>query len=575
MSTAAPANDISDAARSLGLPARPVASARHGLAAALAILALTALALTGRPPALRAQTLEASGQADVPVLGDNLDQARTRAIREAQVQSLQQAVETLVAAEWRTLYERELRRRILARLDRYLSGFRTTRSEPSADRTRYSAAVTVQFSRAPLVEDLRDLPVPVLSDPKRTLRILYEQEDPVLGDSALRQEILSLLQPRLELLNFQVTGTTALTAQQAALLQETGDAKRRTELLARQRGEAALFVSFQLGAPQASAPAARDSLMAARLFHGAQGGVMGSFDQRAAGPKAAERPREFVLAGLVSPLLMQLQPAALQPFAAFAALATQLELRVTGLSSVAEEEGFSAAFFRRSSPFAQFSLARVEQGALVYRGNIDADRRGLERDLSGRAFGDFVVRNVNWLDTVLELEVQNTARPSHHELDLFPPEGRPPGVQDVLQAFLVRGTAPDLADPLYTEHEDNGWLDRANALAFNVPVYGLVDARADSDFYVAEELTEGESVDIVWARLERTNLTPVLRLYDGQGKQVRTIVPRLYSRFNYKVPAGQHGFYLEVADRFGFIHGEAGGYLKFPYLLLVRRQSER
>jgi len=581
MNTPHPVQTVPDSSAAQSAPAAlPVPRARlrrpvPGAALALTVAALAALAGLAGAPALRAQTIETSAQADVPVLGDNLDQARTRAIREAQTQCLQQALEGLVAPEWRTLYERELRRRILSRLDRYLSGFRTTRSEPSPDRTRYTAAVSAQFSRAPLVEDLRDMPMPVLSDPQRALRILYEQDDPVLGNAALRQEVLAQLQPRLELLNFRVAGANALTAQQAGLLRETGDAKRRTELLARQRAEADLLVSFRLGAPQGATPAARDSMMEATLFHGAQGGTMGSFDQRAAGPKGAERLRDFVLAGLVGPLVLQLQPAALQSFSAFATLATQLELRVAGLRSVAEEEAFGAAFFRRSSPFAQFYLARVERNGLVYRGKLSADRRNLERDLRGRAFGDFVVRNVNWLDGTLELDMQGTTRPSHRELDLFPPEGRPGSVQDAVQAFLTRGSAPELTDPLYAEHEDNGWLDRANALAFNAPIYGLVDARADADFYVAEELAEGESVEIIWARLERTNLMPVLRLYDGQGQQVRTIVPRLYSRFTYKVPARQHGFYLEVADRFGFIRGESGGYLKFPYLLLVRRQSER
>lgn len=570
-----PASTAARAARHGRAPRPGCGLSAAAVARALTVLALMALVMSARPPVLRAQTIETSGQADVPVLGDNLDQARTRAIREAQGLCLQQALEGLVAPEWRTLYERELRRRILSRLDRYLSGFRTTRSEPSPDRTRYTAAVSAQFSRAPLVEDLRDLQVPVLSDPKRTLRILYEREDPVLSNATLRQEVLAQLQPRLELLNFQVTGSAALTAQQAALLKEPGDTKRRADLLARERAEADLLVTFRLGAPQSPAPAARDSVVEATLFHGAQGGVMGSFDQRAAGPKGSERLRDLVLSGLVAPLLLQLQPAALQPFSAFATLATQLDLRIAGLSSVAEEEAFGAAFFRRSSPFAPFVLARVERDGLVYRGNLAVDRRNLERDLRGRAFGDFVVRNVNWLDAMLELEVQDTAHPVHHELDLFPPEGRPSSVQDSLQAFLTRGSAPELTDPVYAEHEDNGWLDRANALAFNAPIYGLVDARADADFYIAEELAEGESVEIFWARLERTNLMPVLRLYDGQGEQVRTIVPRLYTRFSYRVPAGQHGFYLEVADRFGFIHGESGGYLKFPYLLLVRRQSEQ
>ncbi len=552
---------------------------RHALwrawrGAALALL-LGGAVLAGRSAALHAQTIEVSAQAEVPVLADNLDQARTRAIREAQVQSLQRAIEGLVAPEWRTLYDRELRRRILSRPDRYLSSFRTTRSEPSADRTKYVAAVTAQLSRVPLAEDLRNLPVPVLTDPKRTVRILYEQNDPVMGNTALRQDVLAALQPRLELLNFQVAGATALTSQQAALLRETGDAKRRAELLAAQRAEAGLYVQFRLGAPGAATPAGRESQLAATLYHGAQGGVLGAFDQRIDTPRSTGRLRDFVTGSLVAPLVAQILPAALQPFGAFAASSAQLDLRVVGLRTVAAEEAFAAAFFRRSGPFAQFGLARIEPGAVVYRGSYGANRASAERELNGKAFGDFVVRRVNWLGTTLELEVQGTAQAQHRELDLFPQAGRPGTVQDTLQAFLSRGNTPDLADPVYSEHEDNGWLDRANAVAFNAPIYGLIDARADSDFYVGEALAEGETIEVVWARLDRTNLVPVLRLYDGLGQPVRTLVPRFYTRFTYKIPEGQHAFYLEVADRFGFIHGESGGYLKFPYLLTVRRQSPR
>jgi len=549
----------------------------RGRAATLLISALTAiltavLVLAGERPGL-GQTLAASAQVEVPVLGDNLDRAKTRAIHEAQVQCLEKALEALVAPEWRTAYDRELKRHILPRLDRYLSSFRTTRAEPSTDRTRYVAAITAELARVPLAEDLREMQLPVLGDPKRGLRVLVAENDPILSDPQLRQDVLAPLQARLELLNFQVSGTTAVTREQAALLHEPGDVPRRTEFLKRLRAEADLFLQFRPGVPGAAVAPARDTTVSAILFHGELGGILGTFDSHAPGAPPA-RPRDFVT-GLAGALAAQLQPTSIQPFSAFAAAAALLDLRIVGLRSIAEEEAFGAAFFRRSSPFARFTLARIETGAVVYRGTYAANRQSAERELQGRAFGQFRVTQVNWIDTTLELLVQNTAAAEHRELDLFPPDGRQANVQDTLQAFLSRDNTPDLGDPVYAEHEDNGWLDRANALAFNAPIYGVVDARADSDFYVAEALADGETVEIVWARLERTNLLPVLRLYDEHGQPVRTVVPRLLSRISYKVPEGQHTFYLEVADRFGFIQGESGGYLKFPYLLTVRRQSPR
>jgi len=45
-------------------------------------------------------------------------------------------------------------------------------------------------------------------------------------------------------------------------------------------------------------------------------------------------------------------------------------------------------------------------------------------------------------------------------------------------------------------------------------------------------------------------------------------------RSTYRVPEGQHRFYIEVADRFGYTGGDTGGYLTFPYLMLVERAGE-
>ncbi len=548
----------------------PRVSARH----MWLILAALGLSLAV-PLAARAQAVEKLGQAEVPILEDNLDSAKTRAIREAQAQAVGRMVAELVAPEWVQLYDKELRRGIFTRVDRYISAFRTQRLEASPDRTRYVAVVAAQVSRAPLVEDLRELGLPILTDPRKGLRILFPANDPVLVQVPLRTAVLGALQPRLELLNFRVSGAAMVDSNSAEWLRDAAtDNPRRTDFLAKQRQDAVLFLDFHLAGPGAAQAVSRVNAV---LYQGAGGFVLADFDRQsaAAGLKLGDaRLRDFLLAELVNPLVLQVQPGAIRTFRPSGS-GTRLALRVMGFDSVAEEEAFESAFFRRNSPFANFAIHRIEPDAIVYEGTFAGNREALDRELPGRQVGEFAIQHVTWMDSVLELDLQRTVFPLHQELDLFPVEKRPPQVNEVLQNFFGHATALEVQDPLYAEKEDNGWLERANQLAFNTTIYGQVDSRGDADFYIGEALAEGESLDVIWYRPDRTNLSPVLRVHDGNGHPVRSYFPRAYTRFTYKVPPGQHSFYLEVADRFGFLKSDGSGYQKFHYLLLVKRQSNR
>ncbi len=551
------------------MPLRPILQRRVLPALAAAWLCLAA------PAGVQAQVVEKVGQAEVPILEDNLDAAKTRAIREAQTQAVGRMVADLVAPEWVTLYDKELRRGIFARVDRYISAFRTQRLEASADRTRYAAVVSAQVSRNPLVEDLRELGLPILGDPRKPLRILYAANDPVLSQTALRPAVLGALQPRLELVNFRVTGAAAVDAGTAEWLRDAAtDNPRRAEFLGRQRSDALLFVGFRLGAPGTTQTAGS---MEAVLYQGSGGFVLADFDRLTAAqaPRTGDpRLRDYVLAELVNPLVLQVQPGAIRTFRPTGG-GTRLALRVTGFDSVAEEEAFESSFFRLNGPFANFAIHRIGPDAVVYQGTYRGNRDGLDRELTGRQVGDFAIRHITWMDSQLELEVHRTVYPQHQEQELFPVEKRPPQVAEVLQLFFSRSTALEVQDPLYSEKEDNGWLERANQLPFNATVYGQVDSRGDADFYIGENLAEGETLDVIWYRPDRTNLSPVVRVHDGNGRPVRSYFPRAYTRFSYKVPPGQHSFYLEVADRFGFIKTDGSGYQKYHYLLLVKRQGSR
>jgi len=425
-------------------------------------------------------------------------------------------------------------------------------------------------NRVELVEDLRELGLPVSGDARKTLRIAYPAADPVLAIAALRQPVLAALQQRMELLNFRIASAAPVEGSQAEqLATPASESPRRAEYLARLKVDALLYVAFR----PVDSGVARG--LTAVVYQGAGGHVLGQFDRQtqAAPPReGGSRMQDYVLAELVNPLSQQIQPGALRAAQA-AGAGTRLQLRVAGFASVADEEAFEGAFFRRGSPFAQFAIYRIEPDAVIYQGTYTGNRETLERDMAGKQVGDFVVRQATWMDSLLDMEVARNRKPAPAELELFPVERRQPQIADMLKTFFGRSSTLEVQDPSYTEKEDNGWLDRANGLAFNATLYGLVDSRTDADFYVGEAMTEKETLDIVWYRVDRTNLTPVIRLYDERRNAVKTYTPRTYIRFTYRVPEGQHKFYLEVADRYGQLKAESSGYLKFHYLLQVRRQG--
>ena len=114
---------------------------------------------------------------------------------------------------------------------------------------------------------------------------------------------------------------------------------------------------------------------------------------------------------------------------------------------------------------------------------------------------------------------------------------------------------------------------RAKVRSFNTPIYGFIDSRRDSDFYVVEELKEGEIINISWYRVGRTSLNPAVRIYNGEGRPIRFYYPRNWVRSRYKVPKGLHRVFIEVGDRFSGIRWDSGGYLNYHYLIVVEREE--
>ena len=539
---------------------------------------LVALTAGGQGP-LRAQgrLVERIARAEAPIYEDNLDAAKSRAIARAQRAALQGLVRELIAEEWMTLFSSEVSKTVLARPERYIGSFRVENLQTSLDRTQYFATVAVLVDTSRLIRDLRDLSLPVRGDPERPIILFYASDDPVLRVPAFREAVLEAVKDRLKLLNLAVKGAVALGPEELPLLTNPfGDPLARGEFLSGHKIDGGWFLAFQLEPPAGGKTGA---VFRATLYQAGTGAQLGSFalESQLPVPGGVLRPSrdsEAVLGRLVRPLLSQIQPRGIKPFGPAAGHPVQLKLRVLGLTSVEEEEEFERAFFHRDSAFSGFVLAELEREAVTYEGEYGGERKKLETELPGQEFGDFRVVRVFWFASVLELEVERTTQPHFPEMRLFGPEFRQTHIAEIIETFLFENPELLELEPYFTEVEPNGWFTRANAVPLGVTFHGFLDSRGDSDFFVAEELKPGEVIRLFWQRLGRTNLNPALRLYGERGQLVKTFFSRIRLRTTYTVPKGEHRFFIEVADRFGSLSGDTGGYLNFHYLLLAARENE-
>jgi len=528
----------------------------------------------------QAQLVEKVARVEVPVYEDNLDDAKSRAIVQGQQIALKSVIDDLVAPDWVTLFDKELRKQILSHLERYISSYRVQKLETSVDRTRFLVVLSAQVNRVQLTEDLHELNLPVQGDPPISLALFYNADDPVLGNATLRGTVLDRLRGRLALLNYRLGRLVGLRGDAVQLLASPqGHLPERVSLLGRYPGTAALFLAFDPAPPPAAGAVADvGAKFTALLYQKATGELLADFEQQERSqplplPVRNSKERDQLVAKLVDPLVIQMQPGAIRPAHLAGDKAAELRLRVTGFRGMEDEELFEQAFFKRNSPFEHFSLYGLGPSSVTYQGPYGGDRGTLEQDLGGKNIGDFHVRRVDWYNDILELDVQRDVQPTHADLKLYPKEVRPPEVAALIDDYFSKYTQLEVEDPHYAEAEDNGWLTRADRLAFNATIYGYVDSRSDSDFYIGEALNSGEKVTLIWNRIGRTNLTPAIRLYDENGTLVSTFLPKSFLHYEYTLPKGQHRFYIEVGDRFGYLKVDTGGYLNFHYLFKVQRQT--
>ncbi len=509
-------------------------------------LVLVASMMVGAPVPAQERYLTARGQASVSVVEDNLVSAKQLALSFAQRNALMQAIGSLLAPFWLEQYRTIIQKDILSQRQQYIVSFHANVLEPTRDHTRYRAQVEIQADRIQLESALRNLSLPLLSQPLQQLQPIFAKDDPIFQQQAFRDGLLQRLSQRLELFRFQLETPRTLSRRQmqAALsAKSNGDRKR---ILARQLRKPVLLLFFS--SPQRKQPAQlsllllaeRSAVIIAELHIQADDPLFTNFED------ASLAQQDMFFLKLVNPLVTVLLPEKVQIHPKQFTVGQQypLQLIVSGLESIGDEETFSRLFFSKGSLFEGFGLSRITTNSIIFSGGYGGLQEDLPVRLRNRTFGPFAVQQVQLVNGNLVLQVRRH-RTGYHRSPTFS------------------------GNQIGREVESNGWFDSANRLPLKVTLKGKLDARADSDFFIGRAIA-GNPLKIIWQREGRSRLEPVLRIYD----QKRNLLLERYLNsttveFTPRLPAGSGEFYLELADRFGHVPGEVGGYLKLSYQLRV------
>ena len=544
-------------------------------------LLLVGFALMSPEAQAQPSLVEKIGVASANVHEDNLDAAKSRALRLARGNAVQRYLGELVAAEWLELYQGELRRAILTRPDRYIASYRVHKLDPSISRTSYTVTVAAQINRENLITDLRRIALPIIGDEVLAVGGFYPSNDQALRNPKVQAKVLEELKKRLALLNMNLVGLNALTREEFdSMVGAQDDPAEVGQFLRKRRSDVGVLMEFMLSPrPETPAEGFKPGLEL-RFYRGITGASMGTFTTHSRQGADEFRPTssrfpDFLDDQLVQPMLRRLQPASIQVADIGGDAESVLKLQVYGYQSMADEEAFEQAFFKSNSQFGKLALSRITTESVLYEGSFSGNRRRLEAFLPGKQFGEFRVLGVSWFNDVLEMQVERTSMEKQQEMKLLQAGSWPANLTQNLEALRKEFFDLTLADPEFMEVEDNGWLLRANRVPLEAVLYGQLDSREDTDYYMVEELSAGDTMRIGWYRMGRTNLSPRVRLFDENGKSVRILYPRNYVEVEYKIPKGQHRLFIQVSDRFGSAGWGAGGYQTAHYLFQISAGKPR
>ena len=521
-------------------------------------------------PAMTQELITRQGSATVPILNENVVRAEKEATLLAKQTIVKELLAQFIAPQLLTQVQKLIEEKILKQPDHFIESVRVIASQETEALTEFTVLLEARILQGRLVSAIKRLNIVLINDPLRHTVLLYDPQAP-LWDEVLKEDSLLILNRLLNPYKINIQKSIPLHADWLMLAEANPQQSLPRDLLI--ESDVSTFLRIDISQESFRQNEQLEIVSATLkmiLYEAVQGNRLDNI--------VISMEFENWQPGQAINLL--LEKAALQWFPLITDLITAdqkkgtiLRVRMTGFTNPQQEEIFVQNVFHSQNSWEQFQLHTLSKDYVVYQGYYLGELQTLIPWFAALQHPLYQVKEPIWQENELRLEVQ-----WHEEiaaLATYKPI-------DVVEKWSI------IHNIKVTQQTDSA--DRVKTTfalpLFNI-VYDYLRSRGDSTLYqvqwpksnrvVKEVWYEMGQPPIkkvvkgVWYQIDKTNLTPVVSIYDAKRNLVKELVASGNGRidFQYRLSSLQNHFYIRVSDQIGYIEGEAGSYLSLHYVLNV------
>ena len=513
------------------------------------------LSLLGNGSLGQAQALLVQeGTATVSIPRENLALAEKNAIKVAQQNILKALLPQIISQETLRQAESVIQQRVLKTPERFIESTRIVSTSRSEDFTEFTIVLEAHIFKPKLVAFLQNLNLATQSAPLQPLIMLFDPDDSLM-QSTQKNELLLVLNRFLKPYKIQVQKTMALPPRWIRSLQNSPKASLPPDIAKQARSTAFLFVNFRPDKlPTSEKKSATSARLQLRAYRAYQGRYLG--ETQVSQTFSTWSPQSSVDA------LFQKASAKWNPMISAMIRSNQqrgssLQIKLTGLPSPQQEQDFVRRVFQSNPQWKQVQPYRLTAKSAIYQGFYSGSKSSIVPWLKKQNLPDYKILSAQWKARQLNLKLQ-WVEPMTNLTDYVPR----PNVNRLIRKYNL---------PTPTQQVPLKRLKTTYALPTNTPVYDYLRNRGDSTLFKINLQNSSKPVVGNWYRIERTNLSPTLSVYDAQKNLVARYAPQKNGKikFNYQPSQGESFFYVKISDQVGHTTGESGSYLFVHYLIKI------
>lgn len=501
------------------------------------------------------ELLVQQGEATVPILNENSDEASKNAVEAAKKNIIEFLLPQFISQQTLLFKQELIAETILNNPDRFIESTRIISSEESDDLSELTLVLEAKVFAFPLKAALKRQNLALLTDPLRKVSLLYDPRES-LWDTSLGQYVILSLNQYLSPYRIQIQHLIPLNPEWLNALEINSGQPIPPQVLSVTKTNAYLFFDWTpnvITEPEAGVEVKVG--LTVRLYDSHEGKRI---DQIQMTQNFANWDANFGFLEMIEQLSQNWDALIGQLIESDKQKGRFIQIEIYGLTLPAHEAQFVQTLLTSNPQWDQVQLAGYMKDHVIFRGFFSGDIQQFVDDLKKRNVPSFTIQQIVGSENRLEFYVKWSKPPTVLE---------PYRSNNVVESAIETLDLPEPRLQVPTQR-----IKSIYHLPKPSTVYDFVRSRGDSTMYQINRGPGNARVSIAFNLLDKTNLQPIISVYNQEMVLInRHPVSRNGKiRFVAQFSPQQSHFFIRVSDQTGVIEGESGSFLSFHYLLEVK-----